>query len=83
MRRGTRAAVAATLAALAIPDRCGAPRARSPRSAATSPIRPCACIRGRTTFTKRDRTSETGRRLQLKLASMPKNKDGKPINPRT
>ena len=32
-------------------------------------------------FTKRDRATETGRRLNLKLASMPRNKDGKPISP--
>jgi hypothetical protein len=33
-------------------------------------------------FTKSDRDSATGRRLNLKRASMPRNKDGRPIDPR-
>jgi hypothetical protein len=33
-------------------------------------------------FTRSDRDSATGRRLNLKPASMPRNKDGKPIDPR-
>jgi hypothetical protein len=32
-------------------------------------------------FTKRDAATPTGRRLNLKAASMPRNKDGKPISP--
>jgi hypothetical protein len=32
-------------------------------------------------FTKRDKGTETGRRLNLKRASMPRNKDGVPIDP--
>ena len=51
-------------------------------SAATSPIRRSASIPWpNDLFTKRDRATETGRRLNLKLASMPRNKDGKPIEP--
>ena len=33
------------------------------------------------TLTKRDRTTDTGRRLDLPVAAMPRNKDGVPIDP--
>ncbi|HEX2415127.1 MAG TPA: hypothetical protein VHJ37_07925 [Thermoleophilaceae bacterium] len=83
MRRGLCAAViAATLAALAIPTAASAQGSKpSKRCDFTDPA-VCLYPWPNDLFTKRDRTSETGRRLKLKLASMPKNKDGKPINPR-
>jgi hypothetical protein len=82
MRRGLCAAVvAATIAALAIPTVAGAQGSRpSKRCDFTDPA-VCLYPWPNDLFTKRDRSSETGRRLHLKLASMPKNKDGKPIRP--
>ena len=34
-------------------------------------------------LTKRDRSTDTGRRLNLPVAAMPRNKDGVPIDPTT
>ena len=82
MRRGLCAALAAaTLAALAIPTAAGAQGATpSKRCDFTDPA-VCLYPWPNDLFTKRDRATETGRRLNLKLASMPRNKDGKPISP--
>jgi hypothetical protein len=82
MRRGLCAAVvAATIAALAIPTVAGAQGSRpSKRCDFTDPA-VCLYPWPNDLFTKRDRSSETGRRVHLKLASMPKNQDGQPIRP--
>ena len=83
MRRASCAAlVAALLVVLALPSFAGAQGSRpSKRCDFTDPA-VCLYPWPNDLFTKRDRSSETGRRLNLKLASMPKNKDGKPISPR-
>ncbi len=83
MRRGFCAAVAAvTLAALALPTTASAQGSKpSKRCDFTDPA-VCLYPWPNDLFTRPDRSSDTGRRLNLKLASMPKNKDGKPINPR-
>ena len=83
MRRASCAAlVAALLVVLALPSFAGAQGSRpSKRCDFTDPA-VCLYPWPNDLFTKGDRSSETGRRLNLKLASMPKNKDGKPISPR-
>ncbi len=83
MRRASCAAlVAALLVVLALPSFAGAQGSRpSKRCDFTDPA-VCLYPWPNDLFTKSDRSSETGRRLNLKLASMPKNKDGKPISPR-
>ena len=83
MRRASCAALAAALLmVLALPSFAGAQGSRpSKRCDFTDPA-VCLYPWPNDLFTKRDRSSETGRRLNLKLASMPKNKDEKPISPR-
>ena len=83
MRRASCAALAAALlVVLALPSFAGAQGSRpSKRCDFTDPA-VCLYPWPNDLFTKSDRSSETGRRLNLKLASMPKNKDGTPISPR-
>ncbi len=83
MRRASCAALAAALlVVLALPSFAGAQGSRpSKRCDFTDPA-VCLYPWPNDLFTERDRSSETGRRLNLKLASMPKNKDEKPISPR-
>ena len=49
-------------------------------TAAQAPDRAC-CPWPNDTLTKRDKTTDTGRRLNLPTAGMPRNKDGVPIDP--
>jgi hypothetical protein len=83
MKRASCAALAAAvIVALALPSIAAAQGSRpSKRCDFTDPA-VCLYPWPNDFFTKRDRSAETGRRLKLRLASMPKNKDGKPISPR-
>ena len=79
MRRGLAAVV--LLAALTIPAAAQAQGAKP--SARCDFTDPAVCLYPwpNDLFTKRDKGTPTGRRLNLKAASMPRNKAGKPIAP--
>jgi hypothetical protein len=82
MRKGTRVALAAALVALLAP--AGA-RAQDPQpSKRCDFIDPAVCLYPwpNDLFTKKSRFTATGRRLHLRRASMPQNKEGVPIDPR-
>jgi hypothetical protein len=81
MRKGLCYAVAAALTLMLIP---AAAEARDPKpSQACDFTDPSVCLYPwpNDHYTKRDASTPTGRRLALKRSSMPKNKDGKPLDP--
>jgi hypothetical protein len=81
MRRGLAAALAALTASI-VPTTAVAQDAKpSKRCDFTDPA-VCLYPWPNDLFTRNDGDSATGRRLNLKRASMPRNKDGKPIDPR-
>jgi hypothetical protein len=81
MRRGLAAALT-LLTALIVPTTAGAQGAKpSKRCDFTDPA-VCLYPWPNDYFTRSDRDTATGRRLNLKRASMPRNKDGRPIDPR-
>jgi hypothetical protein len=82
MTRGLAAALAA-LTALIVPTTAAAAQDAKP-SKRCDFTDPAACLYPwpNDLFTRSDDDSATGRRLNLKRASMPRNKDGKPIDPR-
>jgi hypothetical protein len=82
MRRGLAAALAA-LTALIVPTSGAAAQDAKP-SKRCDFTDPAVCLYPwpNDLFTRSDDDSVTGRRLNLKRASMPRNKDGKPIDPR-
>ena len=74
-------AAAALLAALSIPTAAQAQGAKpSKRCDFTDPA-VCLLPWPNDHFTKRDRSTPTGKRLNLARASMPRNKAGKPLDP--
>jgi hypothetical protein len=82
MGRGMRAAlVAATLAALPVPTAAQGKAPAQPERC--DPTDPAVCLFPwpNDAFTKRDKTTVTGRRLALDPSSMPRNRDGVPIDP--
>jgi hypothetical protein len=81
MARGP-AAVAMLLAALIVP--CNAAAQGGKPSSRCDFTDPAVCLYPWPSdyFTKADRGTPTGRRLNLKRASMPRNEEGRPIDPR-
>src|SRR3712207_3000747 len=82
MGRGLHAALlAATLAALATPTVAqGKPPAAPERCDATDPA-VCLFPWPNDAFTVRDKTTVTGRRLAIDPSSMPRNRNGVPVDP--
>jgi hypothetical protein len=74
-------AALALLAALTIPTAAQAQGAKPSKRCDFTDPSVCLYPWPNDLFTKRDKSTPTGRRLSLKLASMPRNKDGKPISP--
>ena len=74
-------AAVALLAALIIPTSAQAQGAKPSKRCDFTDPSVCLYPWPNDLFTKRDKGSATGRRLDLKLASMPRNKTGTPINP--
>jgi hypothetical protein len=75
-------ALVAGAAALALPDGAGSQQSASP-SGSCDPIDPAHCLFPwpNDYFTVADPSTQTGRRVDLDLTSMPRNRAGIPINP--
>jgi len=81
MRRGLAAALALATA-LIVPTTAGAQDAKPSKRCDFTDPSVCLYPWPNDLFTRSDGDAATGRRLNLKRASMPRNKDGKPIDPR-
>jgi hypothetical protein len=81
MRKGLHAAAAAALTSMLIPAAAGAQDSKPSRACDFTDPSVCLYPWPNDHYTKRDASTPTGRRLALQRSSMPRNKDGVPINP--
>jgi hypothetical protein len=82
MRKGLCSAAAAALTIMLIPAAAEAQGSKPSRACDFTDPSVCLYPWPNDHFTKRDASTPTGRRLALRRSSMPRNKDGTPIDPK-